>query len=267
MKAARLVVVAVALGSGLAAAMLATRLMGDRTPPPPAPVVVKEEPKQDVVDVLVLNRDIAMGAGITAADLSWQPWPKSNLTDAYITRAMRPNANTELGGTIARQPLLAGEPLREARIMKSDRGFMSVILTPGMRAVAVEVKAVSTAGGFVLPNDRIDVILIRAAPKSAPSGDPYVSETILTNIRVLAIDQQVVEKGEPSVVARDTATLELTPRQAELLAQAQQLGTITLSLRSIRDSDKPTAEAETRDTPSAVRIVRHGVTSRVTTTR
>ncbi|MBT9291278.1 Flp pilus assembly protein CpaB [Prosthecodimorpha staleyi] len=268
MKVARLLVLTVAIGAGLAAAMVATSMIGTNEAPPSTPVADAPAPRMDTVEVLVLGRDIPMGGKVAAADLIWQPWPKSGMSEAYIAKANRPNATLELVGTIARQPIAAGEPVREGRLIKSDRGYMSVILSPGMRALAVEVKAVSTAGGFVLPNDHVDIILTRAAPKTAGSsgGDPFVSETLLTNIRVLAIDQQVIEKGEPAVVARDTATLELTPRQVEIVAQAQQLGTISLVLRSIRDADVPIADDGNRnEATSAVRVVRYGVTSRVTT--
>ncbi|MEJ1159574.1 Flp pilus assembly protein CpaB [Prosthecomicrobium sp. N25] len=270
MKVARIVVLTVALGSGLAAAVVGSRMIGSPREAAPAPVVAAAPPPMDTVDVLVVNRDVAMGQKVQTGDLSWQPWPKGAMTDFYITRSKQPNAEAEIIGQVARQAILMGEPVREARLMKSDRGFMSVILTPGMRAVAVEVKAASTAGGFILPNDHVDIILTRAAPKGTNGGDPYISETILTNIRVLAIDQMVTEKGEPSVVAKDTATLELSPRQAEQIAQAQQLGTISLVLRSIRDADAKPADAEEPPQDSnanAIRVVRYGVTTKVTTSR
>lgn len=264
MKVARIIVLTIALGSGFGAFIVARSMIDDREAPP-VPLAVLPEPKADTVDVLVFNRDMPMGTKLTAADMIWQPWPKTSAIETFVTRAARPEAMNELSGSIARQAVLANEPVREGRLTKSDRGFMSVILAPGMRALAVEVKAVSTAGGFVLPNDHVDIILTRAAPKGGASGDPYVSETILTNIRVLAIDQQVIEKGEPSVVARDTATLELTPRQAELVAQSQQLGTISLVLRSIRDAEAPVDDKSKLDEANgAVRVVRYGVTSRVT---
>jgi pilus assembly protein CpaB len=267
MKVARIAILAVALGSGLAAAMLGSSLM-NRPEAPQAPIAASAPPPaMDTVEVLVVNRDVAMGQTVQVADFGWQPWPKGIATDAYVLKSARPNAQTELAGSIVRQAFLMGEPVRETRMMKTDRGFMSVILTPGMRALAVEVKASSTAGGFVLPNDHVDIILTRAAPKSAQGGDPYVSETILTNVKVLAIDQQVGEKGEPSVVAKDTATLELTPRQTELIAQAQQLGTLSLVLRSIRDAEAKPVEDEPSQDSNAIRVVRYGVTSRVTTPR
>jgi pilus assembly protein CpaB len=131
-----------------------------------------------------------------------------------------------------------------------------------MRAVAVKVDAASTAGGFILPNDRVDVILVKQ-----PGGAGTVqSETLLRNILVLAIDQTIENTSETQsvVVAQDTATLELTPEQAELVAQAQQLGTIALSLRSIEDSASETSSVTPRS--SGVNVVRFGVSSRVNAT-
>jgi pilus assembly protein CpaB len=259
MKSTRIIVLAVALLSGLAAAFVAMRMVAQREVPEP---VVAEAPRQDVVKVLVANRDFALGSTIRSDDLSWVDWPKSALTDNYVTQELSPNAQTEFNGSILKQGVLAGEPVRAARMLKSERGLMSVLLAPGMRAVAIEVKAVSSAGGFILPNDKVDIILTRAAPRSLQQVDPFVSETILTNIRVLAIDQQLNEtKGESSVVARDTATLELTPKQAEIVSLSRQLGTISLALRSIRDGEVETVAEQS----AAVRVVRFGVTTRVTT--
>lgn len=264
MKPAQIMVLAVALGAGLLAGVMALS-MGNREPPPAPVAEAPAAPKIETDQVLVANRDIGMGAAVAAEDLVWTDWPKANLMEFLITKSARPNAVEELAGSVARVPFLSGEPLREARLMKSDRGFMSVILPAGMRAVAVEVKAASTAGGFILPNDRVDVILTRAAPKNMAGGDAYVSETILANIRILAIDQQISEKsGEAAVVARETATLELAPAQAETMTQAMQLGTISLALRSIADAAQ-TAETDTGTQSGAVKVVRYGVVTKVTT--
>ena len=262
MRVARIAVIGIAVGSGLLAAMLAFR-MASRPQEAPAQVQVAETPAMETMDVLVVKRDIAIGTTIAAPYLAWEPWPKSEETSAYITKQARPTAKEELGGSIARASFLAGEPIREARLMKAERGFMSVILSPGMRAIAIEVRAVGTAGGFILPSDHVDVLLTRASPRTAgaPTGDAFVTETLLTNIKVLAIDQQIAEqKGETAVVAKNTATLEVSPRQAEQIAQAQQLGTLSLILRPIRDGQIDAAV----DTPQAtsVRVVRFGQTTR-----
>lgn len=265
MKSARLVVLAIALVAGLAAAVLALNMTA-APPPPPAPVAeAAPPPKIDTEEVLVASKDIAMGGAIQEGDLIWTEWPKANMVEFLVTKSQRPEAAKEFVGAVARAPFLTGEPIREQRLMRTDRGFMSVILPAGMRAVAVEVKAASTAGGFILPNDRVDVILTRASPKSVAGADPYVSETLMQNIRVLAIDQQISEKStEGHVVARETATLELSARQVEMLAQAQQLGTVSLALRSIADQAGP-ANPDDGAIGGSVRIVRYGIVTKVTT--
>lgn len=268
MKVTRLLVLAVALGAGIVAAMLAVK-MSDREPQmAPVAAVPNEAPRIDALDVLVAAKDIPLGSRIAAGDLVWQSFPKTGIAEVYVNRLARPNAADEMVGMVARSPFLSGEPVREQRLIKADRGFMSVILTPGMRASAVEVKPASTAGGFILPNDHVDVILTRAAPKAGSGGDPYVSETILTNVRVLAVDQQITDgKGEAAMLAKDTVTLELSPRQAEVLAQSTQLGVISLALRALRDRDGGPIEEETEASGGSVKMVRFGVQSTVSIRR
>ncbi|MCE1236377.1 MAG: Flp pilus assembly protein CpaB [Hyphomicrobiales bacterium] len=266
MKASRLLVLAVALVAGLVAAMLAVKMSNRPEAPQPVAAVPAAPPAPETVDVLVASGDIAMGKRVAAGDFVWQPFPKAGIVEAYITRGAKPNATEDLAGRLSRTGFARGEPIREQGLVKAERGFMSVLLAPGMRATAVEVKAVSTAGGFVLPNDHVDILLTRAAPK-AGNGDPYVSETILTNIRILAVDQQVNDgKDSASMLAKDTVTLELTPRQTEIVAQAQQLGVISLALRSMRDRDEPLVE-ESADVGGSVKVVRYGVSSTVSIRR
>jgi pilus assembly protein CpaB len=266
MKLTRLLVLVIALGAGVLAALLAVR-MSHREPPPAVVAQPAEAPRPETIDVLVAAHDIQTGARIAAGDLAWQPFPKAGVVEAYVSRPARPNAVEEWVGMVARSPFLTGEPVREQRLMRADRGFMSVILSPGMRASAIEVKAVSTAGGFVLPNDHVDVILTRAAAKGGSGGDAYVSETILTNIRVLAIDQQISDaKGEAAMPVRDTVTLELTPRQAEVVAQSQQLGVVSLVLRPLKDGEAPPPD-EQEATGGSVRMVRYGISSTVSMRR
>lgn len=254
-------IAAVAIGAGLTAGMLTLKLVNRQ----PEPVrIVEAGPQTETVEVLVAARDIAMGNRVQDGDLRWTAWPKAGLPDHLVLRGDKPDAAKQMTGAIARVAVLAGEPVREERMMKADRGFMSVILSPGMRAIAIEVKAQSTAGGFILPNDHVDVILTRQA-KATNNQDNYVSETILTNVRVLAIDQTITDKdSQPAVIARETATLELSPKQAELMAQATQLGTVSLALRALRDAEGATGMAD-QDESSTVKVVRFGVTTRTTT--
>jgi pilus assembly protein CpaB len=161
---------------------------------------------------------------------------------------------------IVRTPFVAGEPIREAKLVNSKgSGFMAAILPSGMRAISTQISPETGAGGFILPNDRVDVILTPRGNRDAGVGGSS-SETILRNIRVLAIDQTIEEKNGQKVVVGKTATLELLPGQAETLALSQQLGTLALSLRSIADNSaddsKTTEESEARRN---VNVVRFGV--------
>ena len=142
-------------------------------------------------------------------------------------------------GAIARSTFYAGEPITEAKLIRTDRGFMSAILPAGKRAVATKIAADTSAGGFILPNDRVDVIMTRqtTTPPSGAAATSSITETILNNVRVLAIDQTIEDKNGEKVVVGQTATLELTPQQAEILTVAQQMSDrLTLALRSIADS-------------------------------
>jgi len=259
MKIARLVVLGVALAAGGIAALLAGR---SDPPPPPAPPPVA---KIDTVEILVAKSDIGMGQVVTANEMQWQIWPTAAASPNFLRKGDRPDAINQLSGAIARTPLVTGEPIREAKLIKADgSGFMAAILPSGMRAISTEISPETGAGGFILPNDRVDVILSRRdrdADKQA-TGEAHISETILANVRVLAIDQTVEEKNGQRVVVGKTATLELTPGQAERLAVSRQLGTLTLALRALVDArgEKDTRTGERR----GIGIERHGVTAIIT---
>ncbi len=188
MKAARLVVLTVAIAAGGVAAMLA-----GRSEKPPQ-VKTAPAPKIATVDILVAKSDISMGQTVSPGDVQWQEWPASAATGNFIRKNDRPNAIETLAGSIARSPFVAGEPIREAKLVNAKgSGFMAAILPSGMRAISTQISPETGAGGFILPNDHVDVILTRRerdADKAA-GGDTHSSETILTNVRVLAIDQTV----------------------------------------------------------------------------
>jgi pilus assembly protein CpaB len=258
MKAARLVVLTVAIAAGGVAAMLA-----GRSEKPPE---VKNAPAPQIatVEVLVAKSDIGMGQTVSPGDVRWQEWPAAAASGNFIRKADRPNAVETLSGSIARYPFVTGEPIREAKLVNSKgSGFMAAILPAGMRAISTQISPETGAGGFILPNDHVDVILTRrdqAADKAA-GGDTHSSETVLTNVRVLAIDQNVQEKDGQKVVVGKTATLELTPAQTETLALSQQLGTLSLALRSIADAshDTPQSEDKSGARRAGVNIVRFGI--------
>lgn len=253
MKAARLVVLTVAIGAGGIAAMLA----GRSEKPPETPVAAPAAP--ETIDILVARSDIPMGHTLSPNEIQWQAWPIGAATGNFIRKPDRPGAIENLSGQIARVPFVAGEPIREQKLVNAKgSGFMAAILPTGMRAVSTLIRPETGAAGFILPNDRVDVILTRRDGDKSVTGGAPPSETILSNIRVLAIDQNIEEKGGQKVMAGSTATLELTQPQAELLSQGQSQGQISLSLRSITDaSQKPDTTEDTRR--GGVNIVRFGV--------
>ncbi|MGZ3409276.1 MAG: Flp pilus assembly protein CpaB [Xanthobacteraceae bacterium] len=264
MKAARIAVLVVAVGAGGVAALLMAG--GSNTPsPPPAPVA-----QIDTVDVLIAKNDLGIGQTLGPQDVAWQQWPAASASSNFIRKSDRPDAAEQLTGAIARTPFMAGEPLRENRLIKGKgSGYMAAILPSGMRAISTEISAETGAGGFILPNDRVDVILSRRDREAEKIAgiEVHISETILNDVRVLAIDQTVEEKNGQRVVVGKTATLELTQRQSERLAVSRQLGTLTLALRSIADADPSKAGQDTppNETPGGrTNMVRFGVTTTVT---
>ena len=263
MNTARIVVLAIALGAGGIAAFLASG--SDNKPAPVAPVA-----QLPTVDVLIAKSDIGLGQSVKPDDLQWQTWPAATASNVFIRRGERPNAQTEIVGEIARAPFIAGEPIREQKLVKADgSGFMAAILPTGMRAVSTEISPETGAGGFILPNDRVDVILSKHEKNPDRTGAPDMvnAEIILTNIRVLAIDQAPKEKdGQTAVVGR-TVTLELKPEQAETLARARQSGTLSLALRSIADVNivESNADDRVRRRSDSINVVRYGVSTQTTT--
>jgi pilus assembly protein CpaB len=259
MKAARIAVLAVALAAGGGAALLVGS--GDEPAPAPAPTPVVQ---LQTVDVLIASRDIGMGTAVSAQDFQWQAWPAATTGGSYITKKDRPNAIEEFNGAITRAPFTAGEPIRDAKLIRANgaAGFMAAILPSGMRAISTEISPETGAGGFILPNDRVDVILTKRQREGDGRGNASPnSETILTNVRVLAIDQTVEEKNGQRVVVGKTATLELSPRQAETLALARQLGTLSLALRSLLDAGKTAEVDDGPDRKTEINTVRFGVSN------
>jgi len=255
MNIARIVVLTIALSAGGVAAYLAS---GSDSKPPAAPVA-----QLQTVDVLVAKSDIGLGQTVTPNDMQWQSWPAAAASNTFIRRSERPDATTQIAGSIARSPFIAGEPIREAKLVKADgSGFMAAILPTGMRAVSTEISPETGAGGFILPNDRVDVILSRREknPDRASTNDIVVSEIILTNIRVLAIDQAPKEKDGQSSVVGKTVTLELKAEQTPTLSAARQAGTLSLALRSIADLNQVDIGSDDRARQrGSINVVRYGV--------
>jgi pilus assembly protein CpaB len=239
MRRSRIIVLVIALAAGAVAAMLAS---GNRTPaPPPAP----PPPPLATTEVLVAKADLNTGQAVSESDLGWQTWPAASASAALVRKSDRPDAIKEFSGAMVRSPMVAGEPIRDSKVVLArGGGFMAAVLPHGMRAIALDITPDNDAGGFILPNDHVDVILTRRdkwAEKIA-GVEKYTSETILRNVRVLAVDQSIEDKEGQKVAVGKTATIELEPQQAETLALARQLGTISLALRSLLDSQSPTPE-------------------------
>jgi pilus assembly protein CpaB len=255
MNIARIVVLTIALSAGGVAAYLASGI--DSKPTAPAEAVVQIK----TVDILVANADIGLGQTLTANDMIWQTWPASTTSSSFIRRSDRPDATNQIAGSIARAPFVAGEPIREAKLVKADgSGFMAAILSSGYRAVSTEISAETGAGGFILPNDRVDVILTRREKNPNPTQpDLVVSQIALANIRVLAIDQAPKEKDGTNNVIGRTVTLELKSEQTTALAAARLAGTLSLALRSIADANQVSVSANEQTQRPGVNVVRYGV--------
>ena len=236
------------LGVAVAAAGGAGYVAKNMAAAPPAQVIVDsgpQEPAIQLADVLVLRKDVPMG-GIVGDAIGWQAWPQDAVSDGFILKSSEPEAAEQLKDSIARVSMLSGEPLRRAKLIGGGQSFMSSILPSGMRAVATQIAADTSAGGFILPNDFVDVIMTRRNT-TGTSGEGFITETILKNIRVLAIDQAIQEDEDGrKVKVGETATLELTPQQAEIITVAQQMADrLTLALRSVTDTqEKPDSEAD-----------------------
>ncbi len=263
MKKAQLIGISIAGIAGVTAFFLLQGLVNK-------PVEVQtQEVLVDKEDVLVARTDIGLGQIATEKEFRWQAWPKEAVTPGFLTRTSNPTASSDYSGTIARAPIMAGEPITSMKLIKAGQGgVLAAILPEGMRAVSTKIEDKTAVGRLILPNDRVDVILTRRM-RSRAGQEEFVSDTLFQNVRVLAVGQQIETKeGKKTADASgSTATLELTPRQAEQLALANSMGEISLSLRSIAEKDNmegPTGgEALTKPTSgSAVKLLRYGVKSR-----
>lgn len=251
----RLAIFLLAAGAAGAAAWLSMQT----EPQQPVQITVAPE-KVPTVDVLVAAGNISSGSVLAPENVRWEPWPQTNVNDTFIRRDQQPEAVSELGGTFVNTPFVAGEPIREARLAATNVNLLSNKLAPGKRAVAVKVTAESTAGGFILPGDRVDVI--RTSTRNGDGGEARnESQIIITNARVLAIDQTASQTAEGTVLGK-TATLELAPEEAEEIVAAEASGMLSLALRAVADHYQ--SETALLDRTRKVRIHRAAETSVVT---
>ncbi|MBR0894091.1 Flp pilus assembly protein CpaB [Bradyrhizobium tropiciagri] len=260
MDRARILVLAIAGCAGIAALYLASG--GEDKPAPPPPVA-----QLPTVDILVARTDIGLGQAVKPDDVQWQTWPAATASASFMRKDSNADAIKDVTGSIARAPFIQGEPIREQKLVKADgSGFMAAILPTGMRAVSTEISPETGAGGFILPNDRVDVLLSKRDKNPDRNGTDIVnSEVILTNVRVLAIDQAPKEKDGTNALIGKTVTLELKPEQTETLARARQSGVLSLALRSIADNNAPeTKTDDTRKRGETINVIRFGVANQAT---
>lgn len=268
MRASRIILLLVALLAG----GLAAYFFVATTNTPPEQVVV-EGPTRIVQEqkarILVAKTQIGVGQRLTEETVEWQPWPELAVRAEYISDTSMPDALTQLDGTIARFEFFPGEPIMQQKLVHSDQGYLSAVLPKGMRAIPVQVSAASASGGYILPNDRVDVVLSQAGNTGS------VSETILENVKVLAIGTRLGEAGttgskadpedpQAAVFADTIAVLELDPLQGETVINSTRLGTLSLVLRSIADYAQATAPGERNSVNRPIRMIRFGRNQDVT---
>lgn len=272
MSKTRIIFVGVALAAAGLAAVLAK---GFLKPPAPAKVIVKKENNTPMAEVLVVRKDMNRGEKVTRGHVGWKKWPKDAVTNTMISKSRNPKGLTGLLQAHARIPLFKGEPVSTRKFVKpGEKGYMAAVLPKGMRAISVRISAATGAGGFILPNDRVDVLVTRKQTFEGSGGSRTVTEAVLSNVRVLAIDQSLNNgegKGGNQTAVGKTATLELRPIQAEVLAKVETTGQLTLILRSLADSrskemggDQPRLSprfAKGGSIGNEVKVFRYGVQS------
>ena len=272
MSPVRILVLLVALGAAGMAALLLGGVFGKKNQ-----AVAAAGPQVQMTEVLVAARDLDIGTAITADDLKWQKWPNDAVAGGYMTKDANPQALEGMIGAVSRTTVFSGEPITDTRLVRAESSnFMAASLQPGMRAVSVEIREETGAGGFIKPNDRVDVILTAEAGNADDGMKRARTRTLLQNIRVMAVGQTFRDSagatensGETQQTAK-TATLEVSPAEAELLQQGGEIGKLSLALRGLSGADKPVVELRVpsgsmgreRGT-SAITIIRYGEVTQV----
>lgn len=266
MKPTSIVLLLVALIAGGLAAFLATQQSGPVQVVQGPTTVVQEAKTQ----ILVATSPIGVGQRLSGETVQWRDWPDGAVRDDYITIAGNPDALSDINGAVARYEIFPGDPIIEQKLVRTGQGYMSAVLDKGKRGVSISVEAASASGGFIMPNDHVDVI----SSRQTPTG--LVSETIVHNVKVLAIDLRLGETGSTGAApnpenpneafqATSIATLELDPQQGEAVINASQVGTVSLSLRSIADFAPGSDSAARQKSNQNVRLIRFGTETTVVT--
>jgi len=269
MKPTSIVLLLVALIAGGLAAFLATQ-QSSPVKVVQGPTTVVQEAK---TQVLVATAPIGVGQRLSGKTVAWADWPEGAVRVDYLSKEARPDALKEISGAVARFEIFPGDPISEPKLVRTGQGYMSAVLDKGKRGISVSVAAASASGGFIMPNDRVDVVSTRN------SNSGIVSETIARNVKVLAINLRLGETGKtgapsdpdaPNKAFQKSAiaTLELLPEQGEQVINAARVGQVSLSLRSIADFEPDPSEAVGRSNNQNVRLIRFGsATTVVASTR
>lgn len=271
MSAARIFIMVLAIGAAGGAAFLVRNIVASRPSEAVQVIVEKEEVAKD--EVLTITRDMRMGQTVVDGDLNWIEWPLELASEDFILRSAQPELMEELMGSVVRSDFIANEPVLRRKLVKlGDKSMMSLLLKKGMRAVTIAISPVRGSGGFILPGDHVDILLSRREsavldqdipledgddveidPQAIrPVGEGFSTETILANVKVLAVDQIIGDIGENPSVPASTATLEVTPEQAELVELAKRVGQMSLLLRPFADSLGPNGEPKDDSIPVVV---------------
>lgn len=246
-----LILVVVAIVLAAATAMLARSWLNTERTREIAQVAATPAPVRAAKSVLIARNAISRGQILKPDDMIWQPWPENAINPNYIVSGGAEAPQT-FAGWVAINPISGGEPITKAKMTSpGDRGFLAAVLRPGMRAISVPVTLTSGISGFIFPGDNVDIIvtyILPATPGPGTSGyQNHVAETALRHIRVIGIDQQL--QGKPGLpVPAHTATFEVTPKDAEVIALASEVGKLSLSLDSLVPAN-PEAAGETASAP------------------
>ncbi|OEJ68932.1 Flp pilus assembly protein CpaB [Magnetovibrio blakemorei] len=221
--------------------------------------IASKAPKAPTSQVLVAKADMPAGTVVNDKNTEWVPWPEDALQDSYQVKTREKNPLTAIikDKHVARRAILKGDPITMAKIYKADHaGFMRGTLHPGMRAIAVKSTPDNSSAGFILPGDRVDMMLThsllrRAIDRTGETSDTFnalefTSETILENLNVLAVDQKVNEFDKGAALGK-TMLLEVTPKQAEIINTAKVMGTLSLVLRSAENGEVERQHSFTTD--------------------
>ncbi len=259
MNTQRLIVLGFALVAAGGAAFLVRGLLGGGTPQ----VEARPAPVMPMSEVLVANTALTPGQALAADQVRWEKWPTASVDSSFITHNTVGSIDEAVKGTVVRASILQGQPIAANAIVHGDAsGFLAATLSPGMRAVSIDISAQSSAGGFVLPNDRVDVILTRKFEGSPPRVQ---AKTILSNLRVMAVDQTFKQEKDTRTVVGKTATVEVSPEQAEIIAMSASAGQLSLSLRPLGDNVEvaaldPRHRKRNQDNNGPVQVFRYGLT-------